>query len=364
MSGSRKESSTASISVEGRYLLLLLSSLSRSEAPPPAPNALDWTALDRLARAQALVAVCRRQIPPESLPAKIRAGWDRICQENFLDNSMALAGARRILSVLEEADIPAAVLRGIRLAYGIYPDALLRPMRDVDILIPEDAGDQADARLIRAGLPRATRLRSQLVVRLSGKDFEIHLSYVTPKRYRRIAGYANWLDDTVEVATPQGSVRCLSLENELIGLMLHAFVHHDLERLSQMLDVALVMTREGIDWEYIRRWAAHARLSKVMVFVLAYAQWLFDLPEGGWSAWCCDFLPGDREALFASYAALILGDNRRRHYLIHRRHMLDVAETLPRKVRQILKFLQPPEWVTFFNLMRREGNDKHRKGAS
>ncbi len=339
MSESRTNSFTIGISNEGQYIRDLMGSFLQAKPLGSVPEKLHWHGIDKIAQNQALVAICRQLIPVDKIPDEIRLKWDRICAENFLDTSMALKGARSILSVLENGKIPAAVLRGIRMAYEMYPDPVMRPMGDVDILIPPDSHSVVRTLLAKAGMQPEKILRSQLVYRIHGKEYEIHWSYVTPRRYRGVANYHEWLNDTRSVDTPQGKVSCLSLENELLGLIIHSFVHHDLDRISQAVDIALVMRRETIDWDYIKRWAADARLSRMIAFVLAYVEWLFTMDHGRWTAWSRGFLPAGHESVFTSYATQSLGQDARQHYLNRKMHLLDVAETYPLKVKQLLRFL-------------------------
>lgn len=339
MSGLRANSSITGTSTEGQYIRDLMGSFVREEPVHAFPETFHWQHFDRIVQNQALVAICRHLLPTDTIPENILLNWDRICTENFLDNSMALNGTRRILSVLERGGIPAAVLRGIRMAYEIYPDPVMRPMGDVDILIPPDSPDVVRTLLAGKGMQPEKILRSQLVYCLNGKDYEIHWSYVTPRRYRGVAGFHEWLNDTRTIDTPQGKVQSLSLENELLGLIIHSFVHHDLDRLSQAVDIALVMKRGDIDWDYIKRWAVDARLSRMITFVLAYVEWLFAMPPGSWTTWSHSFLPAGHEAVFTSYATQSLGQDARQYYLSRKMHLLDVAETYPLKAKQLLRFL-------------------------
>ncbi len=351
------------ISTEGHYLRNLLGSFVREESFSALPEEGQWDTVARLAQMQTIVAICRRMISSDAIPDDIRLNWDRICAGNFLDTSMALNGTRRILTALDKGGIQAAVLRGIRMAHDIYPDPVLRPMGDVDILIPPDSPSTVRNLLAQAGMQPEKILRSQLVYRIHGKEYEIHWSYVTPRRYRGAASFHSWLNDTISVATPQGTVRGLSLENELLGLIIHSFVHHDLNRVSQAVDIALVMKRENLDWEYITQWAADAGLSRMIAFVLAYVEWLFSMQPGNWSSWSNRLLPAGHEAVFTSYASQSLGQDARVHYLRRKGHLLDVAETYPRKAKQLLRFLTPKDLMIFvtvslFNNTGKQNPDK------
>lgn len=364
MSTSCTDITTSGISSEGHYLRKVLGSFVREESLHAIPEDVQWQNIDRLVQMQAVVAICRHLIPAENIPDAIRLHWDCICTENFLDNSMALNGTRKILSILETGGIPAAVLRGIRMAYEIYPDPVMRPMRDVDILIPPGSSAAVRELLAQAEMHPDKTLRSQLVYSLHGKDYEIHWSYVTPRRYRGVASYHKWLDDTRAVSTPQGTVSSLNLENELLGMIVHAFVHHDLNRISQAVDIALVMKRNDLDWEYIKRWAMDARLSKMIAFVFAYIEWLFNMQPGNWTAWSRSFLPSGYEDVFVSYAVQSLGQDARQYYLMRNMHLLDVAETYPLKAKQLLRFLTLKEVNMFVNIIFLGNTGKQKKGRS
>jgi hypothetical protein len=355
---------TSGISCEGYYLRGVLGAFVRVEPLHALPAEDQWQKLDQLVQTQAVVAICRSMIPADKIPDEIRFAWDRICTENFLDNSMALSGVRQILPILEQSGIPAAVLRGIRMAYEIYPDPIMRPMRDVDILIPPDSSARVCYLLALEGMKPEKTLRSQLVYSINGKDFEIHWSYVTPRRYSGVAGYHKWLEDMVTVSTPQGNVSSLKLENELLGMIVHAFVHHDLNRISQAVDIALVMRRDELDWDYIIQWAMEARLSKMIAFVFAYIEWLFTLPPGNWSSWSLNFLPPDCEGVFCSYAIQSLGQDDRRYYLMRKKHLLYVAESFPLKAKQLLRFLTWQEVNIFVNTVFLGNTGKQKKGRS
>ncbi|XCN73190.1 MAG: nucleotidyltransferase family protein [Candidatus Electrothrix aestuarii] len=57
----------------------------------------------------------------------------------------------KVLSILAEAGIPALVLKGAALCQTLYPDPGLRPMRDIDLLLPWDEALPAHALLQRHG---------------------------------------------------------------------------------------------------------------------------------------------------------------------------------------------------------------------
>lgn len=61
----------------------------------------------------------------------------------------------QILQLLQEARLDVLVLKGAALSYTLYPDPALRPMRDIDLLLPGEAADRAHALLKEAGFAQA-----------------------------------------------------------------------------------------------------------------------------------------------------------------------------------------------------------------
>ncbi|MCI5211048.1 MAG: hypothetical protein D3910_20190, partial [Candidatus Electrothrix sp. ATG2] len=57
----------------------------------------------------------------------------------------------RVLSILTEAGIPALILKGAALCHTLYPEPGLRPMRDIDLLLPWDEALPAHALLQQHG---------------------------------------------------------------------------------------------------------------------------------------------------------------------------------------------------------------------
>lgn len=59
--------------------------------------------------------------------------------------------AATVVRLLAGQDIPVMFTKGVALANGYYPDAALRPMQDVDILVPRERAEAAVATILAAG---------------------------------------------------------------------------------------------------------------------------------------------------------------------------------------------------------------------
>ncbi len=115
-------------------------------------SASDWKVLERLADDHRCRPALHRLRGEEQLiPRNIRAGW----AESFRASTLAALAKRaelvRIARDLGGAKIAMAALKGAWLAWDVFPEPGLRPLRDLDILVPQDRAVEARARLFALG---------------------------------------------------------------------------------------------------------------------------------------------------------------------------------------------------------------------
>lgn len=150
----------ATDSARGYRLLLdadetTLIHLVRPRRRAPAPGGSHWDAVDRLARGHRLEPRLHRATTGEhdlpGIPAPLREAWRR---EYFtaLSAAVALLDQRdRAVRVLAARGVRPLVVKGAALGGVLYPDPAVRPMGDLDLLLPRGSM----ARL--AGLPESLR---------------------------------------------------------------------------------------------------------------------------------------------------------------------------------------------------------------
>lgn len=81
------------------------------------------------------------------LPNTLRARLEEQRRATALDNLRNYGQFRRVALALHERDIPVIALKGLHLAELVYRDIGLRPMADLDILVPRTRLEQAVATL-------------------------------------------------------------------------------------------------------------------------------------------------------------------------------------------------------------------------
>jgi hypothetical protein len=172
----------------------------------------------------------------------------------------------RCLDAFGEAGITPVVLKGPVLAARTWPEPLLRPCADVDLLVREEELERAK------GLLRGLGLELQPGTSDHAGEDEHHVVFVNATggmvelHHRPLAGLGTsleWshLQAPREVAWEGKTVRVLSPEDELLYLSVHA-ANHLFRRLSWLWDLVLY-TRAfpALDWDRVAALAKQTRLT-------------------------------------------------------------------------------------------------------
>jgi hypothetical protein len=317
----------------------------------PQSTALNWNRVDALIFHYNIMPIFHymyHSLPVD--PGRIQR-WhhDRI---NFLrKNIIGLKTAADLFSIFEHHGIAAVALRGINLAHFFYPDPGLRPMRDVDILInPQDRRKLKNV-LQSQGYSMDRVLRSQFIYTINGIIFEIHWSFLTAKRYRTTMDSASLINSRVPKETSEGLIFCLPREQELISVVAHAFIHHELDSLMPLIDLGLLMADPVLDWDFIVAWCRKRRLTNLVFFTLSFANRLLRLNREDALRRFNRSLPADITDTFEAYAAAIWGHYTFRSRFLRIKTLFYVAEHPITKFRQFLRLIHPQEIRTFQRLL-------------
>jgi hypothetical protein len=103
----------------------------------------DWSRLLELADIQQVAPLLCRRLQARGLesdvPDAVLAELRRRVRTSAMRNLAVYASLARILALLEARGIPVIVLKGAYLAEAVYREVGLRPMIDVDLLVPVDS---------------------------------------------------------------------------------------------------------------------------------------------------------------------------------------------------------------------------------
>ncbi len=327
---------------EGEFLVAAAGAFVRSARVLSVPDAVNWSQLERLAAANRLMPIVLRMVGTADVPRNILQRWQSLQVGVELHYDRSKAAAVAVCGALQAARIPSALMRGMALAEWVYREPALRPMVDVDVLVPESARHRVVEALACEGLSLARRLRSQFVYQVNGVTFEIHWSFLTPRRYRGVAEWGQWLDRRVGIPGSPALHR-LNASDELIALLLHGFIHHQLDNLQQWVDIAVVSQQESVDWDYVGRWCDNAGMGRVVWSALGMVNQLLNLGLQERCQHLRSRAGAISESVLLAYLAPLFGADSIRHFAVRRRHLLWVAPTPMRKAAQCLRFLGADE---------------------
>ncbi|HQS95372.1 nucleotidyltransferase family protein [Novosphingobium sp. 17-62-19] len=180
------------------------------------------------------------------------------------------------VSFLKSHDIPTIALKGVRLAYQDYPDARLRPLRDLDLLVPADKAEQAQRLMIACGryelAPWAEyygldfgHQLPELLDTKHGISIEIHHRLNArdwagePKLVQMVFEQA----ETLEISGNR--VRVPSMHANFLHLVEHATLHHMFENGPITLaDLHFAAQSGAIDWPLLIAQAKEMGLERAL----------------------------------------------------------------------------------------------------
>jgi len=204
-----------------------------------------------------------RQAPPE---------WGELGAARRLvavDNLRLRRELGRVTGALTEVNIPVLALKGIVLAYAAYSDPSLRPMTDLDVLVPQGERESAVRVLQKLGFDYPEGL--PILLRDHSQWLDTHQEYAPPLRSResrvlvevhtelecsepifRVPVGEFWSRSTT-VAVGGLNVRALCPEDNLFHICLHQARAHRFEKgLLPLLDIRMLLdSHQGWDWESI-----------------------------------------------------------------------------------------------------------------
>lgn len=168
------------------------------------------------------------------------------------------AEAEELLESLRSRGIPAAGLKGVDLAWRVYPDPALRPATDIDLLVPAERLAEAETVVLAAGYTPEARTAE---LRAKGLDW-VDYQYTHPQSEVMIELHVELLHPG-RFALP--GAECLARARDgflapgdrFVHLALHLAKHGYFGRLIWVHDLALLLA-EG---EPPAEWGERARIA-------------------------------------------------------------------------------------------------------
>ena len=196
------------------------------------------------------------------------------------------AALRQVSQLLEAAGIDSLVLKGAYLAFYAYPTAGLRPMRDLDILVPHTQALQAFDCLRQAGFKQPEQVKGQAedwldkhwhlppLINNNGGCVELHTSVYTTYDADDCLSQNQLRSRAIQAqASGAPAMKVLSPTDQLLHLIVHAAYQHHLDNGPLIIsDIAMLLTKHSIDWPLFWNLAEHGGYRKGCHLLLEMAR--------------------------------------------------------------------------------------------
>jgi hypothetical protein len=229
---------------------------------------LDWPALlaeSKDVRLRPLLYHLLRAEPlvPAGARQALRTAYDYSARYNLY----LFGELRRVLAAFRQADVPVLVLKGGALIPLVYGNPALRPLRDLDLLVPGSAAPRAMALLPGLGFaPHAVETQTGTAQAFESQamywktrpqlcQVEVHWTLIDSPLYPASRTDEWWWQTAIPIG--DFGAQALGPEAQTLHLCAHLLMHHRGADLLWFNDLALLLRRfqEDLDWELLLRQA-------------------------------------------------------------------------------------------------------------
>jgi len=278
---------------------LLLLQAALLDGPPATEAAKTWLASLRNGETEpgfhGLGLASRRLLPmiyrnvKTSIPAHLRDELRLVHHEYWADNQKRFHRLQQLLSWFEAQGIPTLVLKGMALSILHYCDMALRPMSDLDILVPEDRAREVVGRLLHDGwtpdlyLPSAPKnryfYRHIHAMPLAHPDYgvlDLHWHVLTEATFRG----ADWIfwRDSVPLAVNTIKTRALNPTDQLMHTCVHGFKANDVAPIRWIADAVTILRTSQMDWTRLVNLARNLHVTIPLAASLSFLRATFPTP--------------------------------------------------------------------------------------
>ena len=223
----------------------------------------DWAALNAMASQHRLKPLLYAQLGASpALPPELRADWQAEHRVAALRAMLTRQELIDCANLLEAAGLAPIALKGAWLTRHAYPDPALRPMRDIDLLVPRDGVLAGYAALLAAGyteleppempLAQVVRLDKHMPPLLAprGTVVELHHRLWEPDgRLDHASPAHNEAALRARVVCDDDGLHYLAPHDTLAHLIVHAVYSHRLDCGPLLLpDIDFLVQAAPIDW--------------------------------------------------------------------------------------------------------------------
>jgi hypothetical protein len=206
-------------------------------------------------------------------------------QDTRVQVDTVLAAAGRLLAGLHTAGIPTVVLKGGALVAGYYRDPGLRPMSDLDVLVPTGAATTARGVLQEHGWsPRArwsagaVRMTHAAVFDPADDGPPVDLHWHVFAECCRPADDAALWERSIAIEIGGVATRALSPADQLMHVCVHGEKWVHVPGIRWVADAVTVIRAAAIDWAHLVEEAARRRFGRRLASQLTFLRHALEAP--------------------------------------------------------------------------------------
>jgi hypothetical protein len=269
-----------------------------------------------------------RELDGRTVPQSVHAQLETEFRASVLRSLTLQRELFKLHRILADAGVPYIALKGAYLAYHCYPHAAMRPMRDVDILVPDDQVLDVFNLLLDHGYQQATNQQGNLDTWLQAKKhlpplfspfgkkmIELHnrLSMPDPRGGNQALPSTDeglW-SRRIYCELAGSSIPFLSPTDLLLHLCVHAVYDHKFDNGPLTIsDLSLLIGKQDIDWQLFWQLAADGGWSKGCLLILKMTEHFDGRLDIRWPG---DDVESPTEELVQTSCRLVLRDFDTRH---------------------------------------------------
>jgi len=258
----------------------------------------DWARFANMANAEGVAPLIHWTFKHEDIsgidiPTKVKTKLMAAYYNTTAQNQVMFQELERILEALNDADIPVIVLKGAALAATIYPEIGLRPMGDLDLLIPRDEIKSAERTLRDLGYSNAHPELTPWISRIISHHTQLiggpNRKVTVEMHWSLIAGDDDWRSPPNEWFWAhrkqwenRNSTFVLSPTSNLLFLAAHLVLQHGEgdAYLIWYYDLHLLITHFGdsIEWAEIEKYAREFNWARALHAAINTTRKIFGTP--------------------------------------------------------------------------------------
>lgn len=205
------------------------------------------------------------EIVPPSVKDKLREAY----YTSATRNALLYQGLEQIVYELHKANVPVILLKGAALAQRVYGNIALRPMGDIDLLVPTGMMPRIEDALAELGyliLHRADPLLRHATFTRTDRGVTLHLEvhqHIVSSPHYRAAIPEEWLwQRPIELSIGNVPGLMLSPEATTVHCCLHYLDHISIEGgLLWLWDIVEVARNLPVDWQSMADISAAFRIA-------------------------------------------------------------------------------------------------------